>query len=234
MNKLVDYKLEDISLNIINEGKEYITLKIFNNSPNDIHISLKGSRYISTINGILDLYMTEPSDFIYNDGTSILNESFIIIQLTFQKLNRCVDGDRIELKIKNIGDLSIVRENSEWYVNNFIPILSSKNQLDSLIEHFEVLEEKFGISLQNFSAIANNDKELNLFCEVIATSGEFALSSFAIEVGIYDKSNKIVHHANIKREKEDFMGFEIFHFGTLYLPISISNIGRIVFYPIKI
>lgn len=55
-----------------------------------------------------------------------------------------------------------------------------------------------------------------------------------IEVGIYDKMNKIICSGSIRKEKSDFMGFEVFSYAPIYLPKPITEIGRIVFYPTKI
>lgn len=230
MQELKELKIADLSFDIF-ENRNYIILRIINKG-RPIKTEVRNSRYISTSRGILLLAHCNPFDMKYSSGFLISENSFLDTELDFQ-LDQISNGDRLELKISNITDLILIRQNNSWFVLETQSKEKIKIKLDSKIEHYEAIEEKIGLSLQNFSINVINDDTISLFCEVFAdTNGP--KSSFAIEVAIYDKNNKIVSFRNIKREKDDFLGFEVYSFDNISLPISVYEIGKIVFYPTKL
>lgn len=232
MQEFKEINIGGVSFDIF-ENKNNIILRIINNGK-DIKTSVCGSRYISTKKGILLLERCYPFDMNYSDGIIILENSFLDTELDFQLENGNIsNGDRLELKISNIADLMLLRQNNSWFVLEEHSKEKTKIELDSKIEHYEAVEEKIGISLQNFSVNIINNNTIRLFCEVFSdTKGPKC--SFAVEVAIYDKNSKIVSFSNIKKIKEDFLGFEVFSFSNMSLPISIYEIGKIIFYPTKL
>lgn len=105
-----------------------------------------------------------------------------------------------------------------------------KRDLKSKIEHFEAIEEQFGITLQNFSVKVEDENSLDLFCEVLALDGKVEKSDFTIEAAIYDSNNDIIYHSSIS--SNDFKGFEVYHW-TISLDITVDEISKIRIYPIR-
>ena len=155
-------------------------------------------------------------------GQTIISDSFMNIQMNFN--NSIINNnDRIELQLKNIGVIIVKRENQNWKI-----IENNSNQqlvelLNSKIEHLEAIEEKIGISLQNLSIAIESVNKLKLYCEVLSLSNNGPSSSFSIEVGIYDKNNTIIDFRSITNDKYDFLGFEIFSFGTISIENTLSK-----------
>lgn len=233
MQKINDFTMGNISFEITAEKHNCIVVKLLNNGKR-IHTTLFGSRYISISQGVLQIDRITPSDLEYESlGQDIPEGSFLNIEMFFEFKN-IQDGDRIELKLQNIGEVTIIRNCNEWYIYDYCEKSQLEDKINSVIEHFEAIEEKFGITLQNFSVVIKGEKEIDLFCEVLSLSEKAPYYSFAIEVGIYDKMNKIICSGSIRKEKSDFMGFEVFSYAPIYLPKPITEIGRIVFYPTKI
>jgi hypothetical protein len=233
MQNLKDFDSSGIALDIVEDHNRNIILRIFNNSNANIHTALEGSRYISIINGILSLDDTNPIDMEYSSiGQTILPKSFMNVQMSF-KITKIMDSDRIELHLNNVADLILKRNNGTWFVveNNDKKHLSES--LDSKIEHLDALEEKFGISLQNLTVNILDQNSIKPYCEVLSTSNKGPVFSFSIEVGIYNKTNKIIGFTSLSKSKEDFLGFEIFSFSKINLEVPIEEIGKIIFYPVK-
>ena len=128
----------------------------------------------------------------------------------------------------------MLRNDDQWFVQECNEKLKLEEFINSCIEHFEVIEEKIGISLQNMSASITDDNSIKLYCEVLPLTESGPACSFAIETAVYNKSNKVIGFSNIRREKSDFLGFEIFSFGNVGLSANVDEIGKIVFYPTKI
>ena len=112
-------------------------------------------------------------------------------------------------------------------------LVSINKELKSRIEHFESIEEQFGLALQHFSAKVIDDNSLKLYCEVLALNDEVLDTSFTIEVAIYDLDYNIIHRDEISKMAWEFKGFEVFEFTVKDLEISVEEIGRIRFYPSK-
>lgn len=226
MQEFKEINIGGISFDIF-ENKNNITLRIINKGK-PIQTEIGESRYISTKRGILLLDSCNPFEMKYS-GILISENSFLDTELDFQQGN-ISNGDRLELKVSNITDLILVRQNNSWLVLEEHSKERIKIELDSKIEHYEAIEEKIGLSLQNFSVNVIDNNTISLFCEVFSDS-KGPKNSFAIEVAVYDKNCKIVSYSNIIKNKEDFLGFEVFSFREMSLPIPIYEIGKIVFYP---
>lgn len=230
MQTLKDTQIGNVSFDIF-ENSNNIILRIINNGK-PIKTNIDGSRYISVKRGILKLDRCLPFEMSLDSGYVISENSFLDTELDFQ-LKNIYNGDRIELKILNIADFTLIRQNSTWLVLEEHDKESIKIELDSRIEHYEAIEEKIGLTLQNFSVIVVDENKISLFCEVLSDI-KGPKYSFAIEIAIYNKNNKIVTYGRIEKDKEDFLGFEVFSFREKSLPISIYEIGKIAFYPTKI
>ena len=76
-----------------------------------------------------------------------------------------------------------------------------------------------------------DENSLDLFCEVLALDGKVEKSSFTIETAIYESDNDIVYHTRL--HSSDFKGFEVYHFGTIRLDITVDEISKIRVYPIQ-
>lgn len=237
MQKLNDLEISGIFLDIISANKDeyddfYITVRITNLSDKSIHTTLSGSRYISNRKGILNLERTKPTELEYSSmGCDILPNSFLDAGIRYE-IDEISDGDRIELYLSNIGYFLILRKKREWYVIEYYEKPKIEKHLNNIIEQFEAIEEKIGICIQNISIKIADNNSIELFCEVLSANGEPPTSSFAIEVAIYNKSNKIIDFKSIRKGKDDFIGFEVFSFGSFTL--NLDEIGKIRFYPTKI
>lgn len=209
----------------------YLLLRVENKRNNSYFLNLAGTRYISQKYGILELDRCMPGhiDSEYNN-MELISNSFVDLQLEFNLLETN-NGDRMEVRV-NRKLILLELNNDNWCILE-LPKEKKKNNKNFTIEHFESLEEKVGIVLQNFSVRVNEKgTELRPFCEVLPY-GDGPYFDFAVEVVAYNKDNEIINFSRIQRNKEDFLGFEVFCFSTMYLDENVSNVDRIVFYPVK-
>lgn len=171
----------------------------------------------------------------FSSGSYLQSNAFVDIEVQFDNVTKAHDGDRIELEINEgrIAKLLLIRENSQWYIVESTDYSSINKELKSRIEHFESIEEQFGLALQHFSAKVIDDNSLKLYCEVLALNDEVLDTSFTIEVAIYDLDYNIIHRDEISKMAWEFKGFEVFEFTVKDLEISVEEIGRIRFYPSK-
>lgn len=231
MEELQNFKISGISLSVIQENSDGVVLRIYS-AEKKITTSLADTTYVSYEKGVLELYDIEPSKMKYMTmGETILADSFIDVTMSFNRLTNVNDKDRINLQLKNIANVIIQRDNGAWYVVEYNTEESLEDYINQRIEHFEAIEEKIGISLQNCSVKISDGKYLYPYCEVLSLSSK-EIPDFAIEVAIYDKRNRIVGFSHISRHGEDFLGFEVFSF-NVNIDCPVSNIGRVVFYPTK-
>ena len=233
MKKIEDYDFGPIYINITNENTEYIIINIHNKSKTNISTTLNGSRYISVRNGILGLYSTEPSEFCYSSGVRIKSGASVNIKMFFPNLDNYIDGDRIELKVKDFVNCILIREKGEWFFFKNISNLHIEENIKKLIQQFEVIENRLGISLQEFNVKVKNYTEIELSCKIQDISRKVHVKYFSIEVGIYDKKNKIVYYTNIRKDKTYLLNSENINIDSIYLPIPVTSIGKIIIYPTK-
>ena len=235
MNLLKDKLFNGVSFEILKE--EYregysnpftLLLRItnFNDKKKKIGVEMK---YISIDYGLKDGSLW---DFGHHERF-LDDNSFVDVDVSFGDIRRAKDGDRIEMVVNEgkFATLRLIREKGQWSIVESIERNTYSRQLKSKIEHFEAIEEQFGITLQNFSVKVEDENSLDLYCEVLALDGKVEKSDFTIEAAIYDSENEIVYHTSLS--SSDFKGFEVYHFGKIYLDITVDEISKIRIYPIR-
>ena len=233
MELVKDKDLDGIYLDIINE---YLTeddgfrlvLRVRNikDKKQKTQLTIK---YISVEKGTLE--ECEPLGF---DGIILQSNAFVDANIDLEGLTGVHDGDRMEI-IVNEGKnarLLLIRENNLWYVLEHKNIKTYNETLKRKFEHFETIDEQFGLTLQNFSVKVKDEYYLEIYCEVLALNGTLPAEPFNIELAIYDSNNNIVYWNSLSKSKGSFKGFEIFAF-NVELDIPIDEIGKIRFYPTK-
>ena len=235
MNLLKDKLFNGVSFEILKE--EYregysnpFTLQLritnFNDKKKKIGVGMK---YISVDYGLKDGSLW---DFGHYERF-LEDNSFVDVDVSFADIRKAKDGDRIEMVVNEgkFATLRLIREKGQWSIVESIERNTYSRQLKSKIEHFEAIEEQFGITLQNFSVKVEDENSLDLYCEVLALDGKVEKSDFTIEAAIYDSENEIVYHTSLS--SSDFKGFEVYHFGKIYLDITVDEISKIRIYPIR-
>lgn len=227
-----------------------LRIKNVSESKRKIAIKEDGTKYISRITGLEYAYQIIPYQFALSEGTFINPDSFVDIKIRFDVVKESHSGDRMELELRDLAVIPLVLINNQWYwCANEIEYIGSesilrqemtreekkmlKKQLKSKIEHFESIDEKFGLSLQNFSFEIADWNNLQVFCEVLALNGEIPEDDFNIEVAIYDIDNDIACLKSISKYSNDFKGFEVFGFGPIKLDFPIDEISKIRIYPTR-
>ena len=173
------------------------------------------AKYLSSKTGMHVLDQVLPPIGARTSDCFMPANSFVDEKLFFYDLKEINDGDRIELEVFNIVTLLLVREESLWYIAEKSE-RSTEREIKKRIEHFEMIEENFGISLQNFSIEIVNAYTIQPFCEVVATNKVLSKQPFAIEVAIYDTENNIIGFTSIPHPNS-FEGFEVFCFNEVCL-----------------
>lgn len=235
MNLLKNKLFNGVSFEILKE--EYregysnpFTLQLrisnFNDKKKKIGVKMK---YISIEYGLKDGSLWD----FGNNERFLEDNSFVDVDVSFADIRKAKDGDRIEMLVNEgkFATLRLIREKGQWSIVESIERNTYSRQLKSKIEHFEAIEEQFGITLQNFSVKVEDEKSLDLYCEVLALDGKVEKSDFTIEAAIYDSENEIVYHTSLS--SSDFKGFEVYHFGKIYLDITVDEISKIRIYPIR-
>lgn len=200
----------------------------FNDRKKKIGIEIK---YISIDYGLKD-------GSLWNFGCCerfLEDNSFVDVEVLFEDIRKAKDGDRIEMIVNEgkFATLRLIRERGQWVIVESIERSTYNRELKSKIEHFEAIEEQFGITLQNFSVKVEDENSLMLFCEVLALNGEVPQEGFNVEVAIYDSDNSIIHHTSLRKYDGEFKGFEVFKFGTISLDIPVGEISKIRIYPTR-
>ena len=238
MELLKDKLFNGISLDIINDGyiksKSYysIIVRVTNHSDHKKKVQLK-ARYISIEEGLLNTYGS--IDILGGSGTFLRPQSFVNVAMDFEKLKRLHNQDRIEFDINegSIASLLLIREREQWWIEESKERSTYNKNLKSKIEHFEAIEEKFGIILQNFSVKVDDENSLKLFCEILALNGEIPKNDFTINIAIYDNNNEIVYTDSKTKYAEEFKGFEVLTFNYIKLDITVDEISKIRIYPTR-
>lgn len=223
-------------------------LRIKNTSENKKKVAIEqsGTKYISKEHGIEYSYSIKPYQFALSSGTFIDRESFVDVIIQFDVVKEAHNGDKMEIELKDLAHLPLVQCDNQWYwcIDEIEYVRTEsgltreekkllKKQLKSKIEHFESIDEKFGLSLQNFSFEIIDWNTLQVFCEVLGVNGGHSEDGFNIELAIYDLENDIVCLKSISKYNDDFKGFEVFGFGPIKLDITIDEISKIRIYPTR-
>ena len=237
MELLKDKEFKGLFFEIISEGVDWgetfcVNLRITNLNDTKKKLAIN-ARYISINYGLLDMRGMIPSLFQY--GKFLHSDSFVDTEMCFDTIKQSYDGDRIELDVNEgrIASLLLKKEKSQWWIVENKTKSFTNKELKNKIEHFEYLDEKFGLTLQKFSARVIDDNSIELFCEVISANAEVGEKGFNVEVAIYDTDDNIVKTDRVSKYGYDFQGFEVFHFGPIKLDIFVEEIGKIRFYPTR-
>ena len=168
-------------------------------------------------------------------GEFVPDNSFVDLNVGLDDITGACNGDRIELIVNDgkFATLRLLRERGQWTIVESIERSTYNRDLKSKIEHFEAIEEQFGITLQNFSIKVEDENSLKLFCEVLALSGEIPENDFTINIAIYDSNNEIVYTDSESKYAEEFKGFEVLTFDYIKLDITIDEISKIRIYPTR-
>lgn len=259
MQKELDFKglhLELLQADVDKEDfprerfRAILRIKNVSESKKKIAIKEDGTKYISKKTGLEYAYQIIPYQFAQSDGTFINPDSFVDIKIRFDIVKESHSGDRMELELRDMAIIPLVLLDNQWYwCTNEIEYVGSesefrqemtreekkflKKQLKSKIEHFESIDEKFGLLLQNFSFEIVDWNTLQFFCEVLALDGETSKEDFNIDMVIYDKYNDIASLKSMSKYGNDFKGFEVFGFGPIQLDFPIDEISKIRIYPTR-
>lgn len=233
MELLKDKMFNGISFEVIREEykEEYsypfrLFLRISNYNDHKKKITVD-IRYISTKHGL------KTRGGLFNDF--IPDNSFVDLDIGFEDITGAFDGDRIEFLVNDgkFASLRLIREKNQWMIVESVERNTVNRELKSKIEHFEAIEEQFGITLQNFSIKVEDENSLKLFCEVLALNGEFPENDFTINIAIYDTNNDIVYTDSESKYADDFKGFEVLTFDYIKLDITVDEISKIRIYPTR-
>ena len=232
MELLKDKIINGISFEIIRE--EYrqgysspfiIILRVtnFNDHKKKIRVRLD---YISKEYGLKKVWA--PQELIPDN-------TFFDFDFSYEEITHSSDGDRIELEINEgkFASLRLVRERGQWWIVESKERITYNRNLKNKIEHFEYIEEQFGITLQKFSVRVIDENSLEIFCEVMAMDGKACKERFNVELAIYDNEDNIVKFASISRFNDSFKGFEVFCFNNISLDITVDEISKIRIYPTR-
>lgn len=245
MELLKSVQFRGISFDIIQEvmknGNLYLIMRMINHNDKKKRLSLE-MNYISKSHGLMKCY-THTLGFGYSSGSFLQPNSFVDleIRLDSDNIRYTEDGDRIEFEVNEgkVASLLLLKQDSLWFIAennekfNGLDLSHLNKELKERIEHFEGIEEKFGLMLQNFSVRVLNENTIKLFCEVLALNGDVSEEGFNVEVAIYDNENNIHCLKSISKYEGDFQGFEVFGFGEITLDIPVVEIGKIRFYPTR-
>jgi hypothetical protein len=233
MHLLKDKIINGISFEITKE--EYVGGNIF---PFELHLRISNNndhkkkikvdiKYISEKHGL----KTRGGIF----GEFVPDNSFVDLNVGLDDITGAYNGDRIELIVNDgkFATLRLLRERGQWTIVESIERSTYNRDLKSKIEHFEAIEEQFGITLQNFSVKVEDENSLKLFCEVLAINGEIPENDFTINIAIYDNNNDIVYTDSETKYAEEFKGFEVLTFDYIKLDITVDEISKIRIYPTR-
>ncbi len=261
MNKQIVLDLKGLNLELLQANMdkedfphEYFTafLRIKNTSGTrkKLAIDMDGTRYISAKNGIDYAYKILPYQFSLSTGDFLPQNSYLDIKIKYKDIQGANNGDRMEIKLKDFAILPLVLLDNQWYWHTDVieyiggefvlrpPIsraekIMQKKKLKNKIEHFESIDEKFGLTLQNFSFEIIDWNNIKMFCEVIALTDEILEEGFTMNIAIYDNNNDIVYTDSKSVYAEDFKGFDILTFDYIKLDIDIDEISKIRIYPTR-
>ena len=231
MELLKDKVFNGISFEIIREEYRegyntpfWLFLRITNRTDHKKKIGVR-LNYISVKHGLKT----------FGNEEFIPDNCFVDLPFLYDEITAAYDGDRIEMEINKgkFASLRLIRDRSKWMVDKSIEISTYNIELKNKIEHFESIDEQFGITLQNFSVKVEDENSLKVFCEVLAINGEIPENDFTINIAIYDNNNDIVYTNSESKYAEEFKGFEVLTFDYIKLDITVDEISKIRIYPTR-
>ena len=231
MNLLKDQFFNGFSFEIIREEYHegysspfwlYLRVMNFTDHKKKIDISMN---FISIKHGLKKSWTQE----------FIPDNSFVDLKFLYDDITEACDGDRIEMVINEgkFASLRLLRERGQWIIVESKERSSYSRNIKSKIEHFEAIDEQFGITLQNFSVKVEDENSLTVFCEVLALNGEIPKNDFTINIAIYDNNNEVVYTDSESKYAEEFKGFEVLTFDYIKLDITVDEISKIRIYPTR-
>ena len=235
MELLKDKLFNGISLEIIRDGyiksDSYysIIIKVTNHNDKKKKVQLN-ARYISIEDGLLDTY---GGIDMLGSGRFLQPKSFVNVAMDYNQLKRLHDQDRIELDINKgtIASLLLIRLYDQWWIAESKERSTYNRNLKSKIEHFETIDEQFGITLQNFSVKVEDENTLKVFCELLALNGVIPENDYSINIAIYDGNNDIIYTSLECIYADKFKGFQVLTFDHIKLDIAVDEISKIRIYP---
>ena len=116
--------------------------------------------YISKSHGLMKVVFMK-FGFAYSSGDHLLPNAFVDLEIKLmnENIKKTEDGDRIELEVNEgkVASLLLLKQDNQWLIAennekfNGHDLSYLNKELKERIEHFEGIEEKFGLMLQNFS-----------------------------------------------------------------------------------
>lgn len=221
-------------------------VRISNLSQNKADVSMKFS-YVSRKFGLLGMWCEMTPDLRTKE--ILLPESFMDVSIELKRTKEfksgtsfslvklvdsdIEDGDSIIITIPQYICCTFTRKNDIWEIiesqNLEIDIDSFKHK----IEHFEELEEKLGISFQNFSVQIKDSNSFSLYFESITINEMLCKGKSKIQLllAIYNTNNDIVHTQGLNIYNAETSIFQILQFEISDLEIPIREISKIRIYP---
>ncbi len=242
---LKDIIVKELSFEVIKDGgysknhfESYtVIFKVTNHSVSEKEFKL-GIRYTSILVGLMVNNYIESDDIKLSEvGFSTFNikpNSFGFLEVRFDDIIEVRDGDRMELKIDEDKKLLLARNHGEWdVIDNQTEIVDFLRhpEMKSLIEHFETIEDRMGIIIQNFSIINTPDRTLYVDYEILATKDDYYKKPFRIYTIIYDMVNNVVRMVYDFTGWDGFKGYGKFRACFNNFDFPISEIGLIRIYP---
>lgn len=224
MELLNDFNIEGINISILDCNTEYIKFRIQNNSET-ITTNINGTKYISKRKGLLQIQETNPFDIQFDDF-KIPNNSHVDILISFNQMS-VMNGDRIDLRLKNIGEFILLYESNDWYVQESLVIKGIENLLINKVQLMDSIFNKLNLSIQNISFVVSETNEINIFYELLSEDLD---NDIHINLVFYNDKNQILSQDTTYIDSDEFMGFKVID-SFVSLPCCISNISRILVYP---
>ena len=211
------------------EEKLFLIMRVTNNTDKKKKLA-HSLNYISVSQGLKRGSVLTLNFGVY--GTFLQADAFVDLEIQFDGITRVGDGDRIEFEVNDgkLASLLLLRQNGQWGIVEEKDSGNINLNLKNKVEHFESIEEQFGLTLQKFSVKIVDETSFKLFCEVLALNGEAVNHSFGVEVAVYDSDDNIVYHTSL--HSNDFKGFEVYNFGTINLDIPVDEVSKIRLYPV--
>ena len=231
------FKVKGIEKHELFSADSCIVLNISNsnNFSQKIKVAYKQTKYISAQKGIMlfDRYELESFNF------EIAEQSFFDMQLSFkEQVPTISNGDRFEIKIKNLVHLFLIYSSKDWFIVDYIDCFDEFNKhiehLKNNVERFETIENKLGINIQNISiratSFSERDNRINLFFELLSCDDNLK-KSMQIGVIAYDKLGQVITMVNKQVLKSRFMGFMVLDYELILNTVSIFEVDKIRILP---
>lgn len=221
-------------------------VRISNLSQDKTDVSMKFS-YVSTKYGILGMWCDMQPDLRNNEV--LLPGSFLDVAVELKKSNETKsgyfsliklvetdieDGDSIIVTIPDYLHATFARKNGLWELKESKSLEINIESFKQKIEHFEELEEKLGISFQNFSIQLKDSHSFSLFFESITIREELCkgMHKIRLRLAIYNTNNDIIRTQGLNIYNPETSVFQIMEFQVRDLEIPIRDISRIRVFPV--